>query len=85
MFQLEGMTASSFGKADSAGKEILKRLARQDPNYKRNRSVFTIAVDTLHADINITPGRTSAPSMQKEVAGEETNVPIATNCLHRTR
>lgn len=29
--------AISFGKADSAGKELLKRLARADPYYKRNR------------------------------------------------
>ncbi|KAM0748645.1 hypothetical protein T439DRAFT_327905 [Meredithblackwellia eburnea MCA 4105] len=29
--------ALSYGKADSAGKELLKRLARSDPYYKRNR------------------------------------------------
>ncbi|SCZ95837.1 BZ3500_MvSof-1268-A1-R1_Chr8-1g09830 [Microbotryum saponariae] len=29
--------AINFGKADSAGKELLKRLARKDPEYKRNR------------------------------------------------
>lgn len=29
--------AFQFGKADSAGKELLKKLARQDPSYKRNR------------------------------------------------
>ncbi|KAH8928878.1 hypothetical protein BT69DRAFT_1346340 [Atractiella rhizophila] len=29
--------AVSFGKADSAGKELLKKLARTDPYYKRNR------------------------------------------------
>lgn len=29
--------AISFGKADAAGKELLKRLARSDPGYKRNR------------------------------------------------
>lgn len=29
--------AISFGKADSAGKELLKKLARADPYYKRNR------------------------------------------------
>lgn len=29
--------AINFGKADSAGKELLKRLARSDPGYKRNR------------------------------------------------
>jgi pre-mRNA-splicing factor RBM22/SLT11 len=33
----EGSSAISFGKADSAGKELLKRLARSDPYYKRNR------------------------------------------------
>jgi len=27
----------SFGKADSAGKEMLKKMARNDPYYKRNR------------------------------------------------
>jgi pre-mRNA-splicing factor RBM22/SLT11 len=27
----------NFGKADSAGKELLKRLARSDPYYKHNR------------------------------------------------
>ncbi|GAA5894060.1 hypothetical protein JCM8208_002336 [Rhodotorula glutinis] len=36
--QEEGATGEfQFGKADSAGKELLKRLARQDPSYKRNR------------------------------------------------
>ncbi|GAA5996190.1 Pre-mRNA-splicing factor ECM2 [Rhodotorula paludigena] len=36
--QEEGASgAFQFGKADSAGKELLKRLARNDPNYKRNR------------------------------------------------
>ncbi|GAA5859276.1 hypothetical protein JCM1840_003829 [Sporobolomyces johnsonii] len=29
--------AFQFGKADSAGKDLLKRLARNDPSYKRNR------------------------------------------------
>ncbi|KAI5478979.1 pre-mRNA-splicing factor RBM22/SLT11 [Pseudohyphozyma bogoriensis] len=29
--------AINFGKADSAGKELLKKLARNDPYYKRNR------------------------------------------------
>lgn len=29
--------AISFGKADAAGRELLKRLARSDPGYKRNR------------------------------------------------
>jgi pre-mRNA-splicing factor RBM22/SLT11 len=29
--------AINFGKADSAGKDLLKRLARSDPGYKRNR------------------------------------------------
>lgn len=29
--------AISYGKADSAGRELLKRLARSDPGYKRNR------------------------------------------------
>ncbi|KAK4702135.1 pre-mRNA-splicing factor RBM22/SLT11, partial [Phenoliferia sp. Uapishka_3] len=29
--------ALTYGKADSAGKELLKRLARNDPYYKRNR------------------------------------------------
>jgi pre-mRNA-splicing factor RBM22/SLT11 len=29
--------AISYGKADSAGRELLKRLARKDPGYKRNR------------------------------------------------
>ena len=34
----EGPTgALTYGKADSAGKELLKRLARNDPYYKRNR------------------------------------------------
>lgn len=33
----EESSAISFGKADSAGKELLKRLARSDPYYKRNR------------------------------------------------
>ncbi|GAA6016545.1 hypothetical protein JCM8202_006076 [Rhodotorula sphaerocarpa] len=36
--QAEGITgAFQFGKADSAGRELLKRLARNDPSYKRNR------------------------------------------------
>lgn len=30
-------SAINYGKADSAGKELLKKLARQDPLYKRNR------------------------------------------------
>lgn len=38
---VEGKEAASgainFGKADSAGKDLLKRLARNDPGYKRNR------------------------------------------------
>jgi len=34
---LEGLSATSFGKADPATKEILKRLARNDPNYNRNK------------------------------------------------
>lgn len=29
--------AINYGKADSAGKELLKKLARADPLYKRNR------------------------------------------------
>ncbi|KAL8286152.1 hypothetical protein RQP46_004640 [Phenoliferia psychrophenolica] len=34
----EGPTgALTYGKADAAGKELLKRLARSDPYYKRNR------------------------------------------------
>lgn len=36
--QAEGISGSfQFGKADSAGRELLKRLARNDPSYKRNR------------------------------------------------
>lgn len=36
--QAEGVAgAFQFGKADSAGRELLKRLARNDPSYKRNR------------------------------------------------
>lgn len=36
--QAEGITgAFQFGKADSAGRDLLKRLARNDPSYKRNR------------------------------------------------
>lgn len=34
---LENVTASSFGKSDPAVKELLKKLARQDPNYARSR------------------------------------------------
>lgn len=34
----EGPTgALTYGNADAAGKELLKRLARNDPYYKRNR------------------------------------------------
>ncbi|KAK4058642.1 Pre-mRNA-splicing factor slt11 [Microbotryomycetes sp. JL221] len=32
-----GSSTVSFGKADSSAKELLKRLARTDPGYKRNR------------------------------------------------
>ncbi|GAA5885434.1 hypothetical protein JCM6882_009619 [Rhodosporidiobolus microsporus] len=36
--QAEGSSgAFQFGKADSAGRDLLKRLARNDPSYKRNR------------------------------------------------
>jgi pre-mRNA-splicing factor RBM22/SLT11 len=35
--KLDNITSSSFGKADPATKELLKRLARSDPNYSRNR------------------------------------------------
>ena len=34
---LGDLSASSFGKADPQTKEILKRLARNDPNYNRNK------------------------------------------------
>lgn len=34
---LDNVTASSFGKSDPAVKEMLKKLARQDPNYNKSR------------------------------------------------
>lgn len=34
---LENVTSSSFGKSDPAVRDMLKKLARQDPNYNKNR------------------------------------------------
>lgn len=44
---LENVTASSFGKSDPAVKEILKKMARQDPNYNRARPKPYVPVSPL--------------------------------------